>query len=62
MARSAIQAREPATVIRVVVAGASVPPSSGQRSYLAMAAFGRKFQVANVVNYIRNAWGNRARQ
>ncbi len=63
MGSSAIQARETATVIRVVLEGASVPASPGQRSYLAMPAFGRKLdnqEVADVVSYIRNAWGNRA--
>ena len=63
MGSSAIQAREAATVIRVVLEGASVPARAGQRSYLAMPAFGRKLddqEVADVVNYIRNAWGNRA--
>jgi mono/diheme cytochrome c family protein len=63
MASSAIQAREASTVIRVVLEGASVPARAGQRSYLAMPAFGRKLdnqEVAVVVNYIRNAWGNRA--
>ena len=39
------------------------PAAPGQRSYLAMPAFGRKLddqEVADVVTYIRNAWGNRA--
>lgn len=63
MNSSAIQAREPATVIRVVLEGASVPARAGQRSYLAMPAFAHKLddgEVADVVSYIRNAWGNRA--
>ena len=63
MASSAIQAREASTVIRVVLEGARVPARAGQRSYLAMPAFGRKLddqEVADVVSYIRNAWGNRA--
>ncbi len=63
MGSSAIQAREAATVIRVVLDGARVPALAGQRSYLAMPAFAHKLedgQVADVVSYIRNAWGNRA--
>lgn len=63
MGSSAVQAREASTVIRVVLEGARVPARAGQRSYLAMPEFGRKLdnqEVAAVVNYIRNAWGNRA--
>ncbi|MDQ2928383.1 MAG: cytochrome c, partial [Pseudomonadota bacterium] len=62
-ASSAIQAREPASVVRIVLEGAAVPPAPGQGSYLAMPAFGRKLddrEIADVVTYIRNAWGNRA--
>lgn len=60
---SAIQARKPASLVRIVLGGAAVPPAPGQRSYLAMPAFGRKLddrEVADLVSYIRNAWGNRA--
>ena len=63
MASSAIQARQASTLIRVVLEGADVPASAGQRSYLAMPAFDRKLddqEVADVVTYIRNAWGDRA--
>ncbi len=62
MGSSAIQAREPASVVRIVLEGAAVPAAHGQSSYLAMPAFGRKLddrEVADVVSYIRNAWGNR---
>jgi mono/diheme cytochrome c family protein len=60
---SAIQARQPATVLRVVLQGARVPSGPAQRPYVAMPAFGRKLDdttIADVVTYIRNAWGNRA--
>ncbi len=60
---SAIQAGEPASVVRVVLEGARVPAAPGQSAYLAMPAFGGKLadsEIADVVNYIRNAWGNRA--
>ena len=63
MGSSAIQAREAATVIRVVLEGARVPARAGQHAYLAMPGFGRKLndaEIAAVINYIRNAWGNRA--
>ena len=63
MGSSAIQARKPASVVRIVLEGAAVPGAPGQTSYLAMPAFGRKLndqEVADVTTYIRNAWGNRA--
>lgn len=59
---SAIQARQPATVVRIVLEGAQVPAVPGQRAHIAMPAFGHKLDnadVAAVVTYIRNAWGNR---
>ncbi len=63
MDSSAIQALEPATVVRIVLEGASVPARTGQRAFIAMPAFGWKLgdaEIADVVTYIRNAWGNRA--
>lgn len=65
MDSSAIQALEPATVVRVVLEGARVPARAGQRAFIAMPAFGWKLgdeEVADVVTYIRNAWGNLAPQ
>ncbi len=59
---SAIQARQPSTVLRLVLEGAEVPARPGQHGYIAMPAFGRKLddgEVAAVATYIRNAWGNR---
>lgn len=63
MGSSAIQAREPATVIRIVLEGAQEPPQPYQHAYIAMPAFQHKLddgEIAAVVSYIRNAWGNRA--
>ncbi len=63
MDSSAIQAREPATVVRIVLEGAAVPAPAGRRAYIAMPAFAWKLddgEIADVVSYIRNAWGNRA--
>ena len=60
---SALQAREPATVLRVVLGGAQVPARPGQRAYIAMPAFGDKFDdgdVAAIVSYVRHAWENHA--
>ena len=60
---SAVQAAFPDTVIHVVLAGAKTPPTKGKPTGLAMPAFDWKFddkEVADLVNYIRNAWGNHA--
>jgi mono/diheme cytochrome c family protein len=60
---SSIQADDPGTVIHVVLAGARMAAPSSKPTGLAMPGFGWKMdnhQVADVVNYIRHAWGNRA--
>ena len=60
---STIQAGAPATVLRIVLDGARVPAQPGQRAYVAMPGFADKLSdadIAAVVSYIRNAWGNRA--
>jgi mono/diheme cytochrome c family protein len=60
---SAVQAETPDTVIHVVLAGAKIPPTKDNPTGLAMPAFDRKLddkEVADLVNYIRNAWGNQA--
>ena len=60
---SAIQARDPGTVLRVVLDGAHIVATSAKPTGIAMPAFDWKLddqQVADVGSYIRNAWGNRA--
>ncbi|HEV7123142.1 MAG TPA: cytochrome c [Rhodanobacter sp.] len=60
---AAIQADNPGTVIHVVLEGARMAAPSAKPTGLAMPGFGWKLddrQVADVVNYIRHAWGNRA--
>lgn len=60
---SAIQADQPGTVIHVVLAGARMAAPQAKPTGLAMPGFGWKLndhEIADVVNYIRNAWGNRA--
>jgi len=60
---AAIQERKPDTVIHIVLAGARMAVTPGKPTGLAMPAFGWKLsdqEVADVVNYIRHAWGNRA--
>jgi len=60
---SAVQAKNSGTVIHVVLAGAKMPATPGKPTGLAMPAFDGKLddkEVADLVNYIRNAWGNHA--
>lgn len=60
---SAIQADQAGTVIHVVLAGARMAAPHTKPTGLAMPGFGWKLndgEVADVVNYIRHAWGNRA--
>ncbi len=60
---SAIQAKGAGTVIRVVLGGSHIVATASKPTGITMPAFGGKLddeQVADVVSYIRNAWGNRA--
>ena len=64
-ASSAVQATLPDTVIHVVLAGAKAAATLSKPTGLAMPAFDRKLddkQIADLVSYIRNAWGNHASQ
>ena len=64
-ASSAVQATLPDTVIHVVLAGAKAAATLSKPTGLAMPAFDRKLddkQIADLVNYIRNACGNHASQ
>ncbi|HEY1750947.1 MAG TPA: cytochrome c [Caulobacteraceae bacterium] len=57
------QAPNPATVIRYVLAGSKTPVTAAHPKPEAMPAFGDKLSdgdIADVANYIRNAWGNQA--
>ena len=60
---AAIQADNPGTVIHVVLAGARMAAPSSRPTGLSMPGFGWKLddrEIADVVNYARHAWGNRA--
>lgn len=60
---SAILAAKPQTLIQAVLAGAKKPATKAKPTGLAMPAFDRKLsnaQVAHVLTYIRNSWGNHA--
>lgn len=60
---SAVQAARVETLVRVVLGGASVPATESKPTGLKMPAFDEKLddaQIAAVVSYIRNTWGNHA--
>jgi mono/diheme cytochrome c family protein len=60
---SAVQAKLPDTVIHVVLAGAKMAATPDKPTGFAMPAFDGKLddkEVADLVNYIRNVWGNHA--
>jgi len=58
-----VQAKEPATVLQAIIGGATVVATKDKPTALAMPAFGWKLsdqEIADLTNYIRNAWGNHA--
>jgi mono/diheme cytochrome c family protein len=60
---ASVQSRDPTTIIRIVLQGSQSPPTDGRPTPLSMPAFAWKLddqQIADVVSYIRNSWGNRA--
>jgi mono/diheme cytochrome c family protein len=60
---SAIQAKDPSTLIRVILSGARMVPTSTKPTGFAMPGFAEKLRdqdIADLVTYIRNAWGNSA--
>jgi mono/diheme cytochrome c family protein len=60
---AAVQAQHAETVVRIVLDGAAIPATPAKPTGLEMPAFKAKLddaQVAAVVSYIRNAWGNHA--
>jgi mono/diheme cytochrome c family protein len=62
---ASVQSRDPTTILRLVLKGSRSPATKAMPTPLAMPAFDWKLgdsQVADVVTYIRNAWGNHAAQ
>lgn len=60
---SAVQSRNADTLLHIVLAGAAAVKTPGKPTGFAMPSFDWKLgddDVAAVVNYIRNAWGNHA--
>ncbi|MCU8585728.1 cytochrome c [Erwinia pyrifoliae] len=60
---SVVLASDPTSLIHIVISGAQLPGMKGAPSTITMPAFGWRLndqQVADVVNFIRTSWGNRA--
>jgi len=60
---ASVQAKNPNSLIQIVLAGEKMAAPDAKPTGLAMPAFGWKLsdrEVADVVSYIRNAWGNQA--
>jgi mono/diheme cytochrome c family protein len=60
---SVVQAKDPETVIHMVLDGARVAKTAPKPTGLAMPAFGGKLSdrdVAELATFLRNAWGNEA--
>jgi mono/diheme cytochrome c family protein len=60
---ASVQSRDPTTILRLVLQGSRSPATKDMPTPLAMPAFDWKLddaQIADVANYIRNSWGNRA--
>lgn len=60
---SAIQAQQPDTLIHLLIDGGKIPATASKPTGLAMPSFSTKLndsEVADLVTYVRNAWGNHA--
>ena len=58
-----VQAKDPATVLQMIVDGARIAATTANPTGLAMPAFGWKLSdrdIADLASYLRGAWGNRA--
>jgi mono/diheme cytochrome c family protein len=60
---ASVQARDPTTIVRIILAGSRSVPTPAAPSTPAMPAFAWKLsddEVASVATFVRNSWGNRA--
>jgi mono/diheme cytochrome c family protein len=58
-----VQARDPTTVLRIILEGAEPPAISARPDDKPMPGYAEKMtdgEIADVATYMRNAWGNRA--
>lgn len=63
VAASTVQARDPTGIIHIILSGQKPPAVSARPDDKKMPAFAEKMtdsEIADVVTYIRNSWGNRA--
>lgn len=62
---ASVQARDPTTIVRIILTGSRSVPTPARPTALAMPSFAWKLndgEIASVTTYIRNAWGNSAPQ
>src|SRR5262249_54439015 len=60
---STVNAQDPTSLVSLVLHGASMPGTTSAPTVFTMPAFGQRLndqQVADVVTFIRSAWGNQA--
>ena len=60
---ASLQAKDPGTVVRIILTGTRSVPTPGKPTPLAMPGFAWKFddqQIASVASYVRNSWNNAA--
>jgi mono/diheme cytochrome c family protein len=60
---AAVQARDPTSIVRMILEGSRAVPTPASPTSPAMPAFGWKLddeEIASVATYVRNAWGNSA--
>jgi mono/diheme cytochrome c family protein len=60
---STVQARDPTTILRIILEGMKPPAVSARPDDKPMPAYAQKMtdgEIADVATYMRNAWGNRA--
>ena len=58
-----VQAKDPETVVHIILSGGKTAATDTNRTGLAMPAFDWKLDdaaIADLVTYVRNAWGNHA--
>ncbi|WP_066098540.1 cytochrome c [Xanthomonas massiliensis] len=58
-----VLAQDPTSVIRLILAGSSMPPTQTRPSNLGMPGFAWRLddaEVATLATYLRNSWGNKA--
>jgi hypothetical protein len=60
---STVLARDPSSVIRLILEGSQMPATHSAPSQLAMPGFGERLsddEVAQLASFVRRSWGNQA--